>query len=46
VIVAGIAAGRLASAWWKYRGKESFPVPKNHQAAGVTLDTKYACLAR
>jgi hypothetical protein len=44
IIVAGVVVGRLGAAWWKYRGKRVISCPENHEAAGVTLDTKYAAV--
>jgi hypothetical protein len=44
VIGIGIAAGRLAAAWWRYRGRMIVDCPENHQPAGVSLDVKHAAL--
>jgi len=41
-IVIGIAASRLGSAWWKYRGRRVIACPENHEAAGVSLDVGHA----
>ena len=42
VVLAGFAAWRLVSAWWKYRGRMVITCPENQQPAGVSVDTGHA----
>ena len=42
VVLSGIAAWRLASAWWKYRGRRVITCPENRRPAGVVVDARHA----
>jgi hypothetical protein len=44
-IVISIAAYRLGTAWWKYRGQRVIACPENHEAAGVSLDVRHAAFS-
>jgi hypothetical protein len=44
VILVGVVTGRLAGAWWRYRGRRVIACPENHEPAGVALDVKHAAL--
>jgi hypothetical protein len=42
ILLTGIAAWRLGSAWLKSRGKRVINCPENHMSAGVALDVRHA----
>jgi hypothetical protein len=42
VLLAGVVAWRLGSAWWKYRGQRVVTCPENHRPAGVVVDATRA----
>jgi hypothetical protein len=41
-VLGGIALGRLARAWWKYRGQRVITCPENQRPAGVVVDARHA----
>jgi hypothetical protein len=42
IALSGIAVWRLASAWWKYRGRRVITCPENQRPAGVVVDVRHA----
>jgi hypothetical protein len=42
VVIAGIIIGRLASAWFRYRGDRLITCPENLRPAGVRVDARHA----
>jgi hypothetical protein len=44
VVLAGIALGRLARAWWRYRGRRVITCPENRKPAGVVVDARHAAV--
>ncbi|MBZ5621050.1 MAG: hypothetical protein LAQ69_20330 [Acidobacteriia bacterium] len=42
VVLSGIAIVRLASSWWKYRGRRVITCPENQRPAGVLVDSRHA----
>lgn len=41
VVLVGIAIGRMASAWLKYRGPRVITCPENQKPAGVSVDARH-----
>jgi hypothetical protein len=41
-VLSGIAAWRLVSAWWKYRGSRAITCPENRRPAGVVVNARHA----
>ena len=42
VVLGAFAVGRLAKAWWKYRGERVITCPENQKPAGVVVDARHA----
>jgi hypothetical protein len=42
VVLGAVAVGRLANAWWKYRGQRVVTCPENQKPAGVVVDARHA----
>ena len=44
VILSGLVAWRLVSAWLKYRGRMVIACPENQRPAGVSVDARHAAM--
>jgi hypothetical protein len=45
VVLGGVVAARVASSWWKYRGRRVITCPETEHAAGVTVDATHAAFS-